>query len=430
MKSLNWRLPLFVGCLAAVSLLGADWPRFRGPNGTGVAEATNLPATWSESENLLWKTELPGPGTSSPIISGDNVFVTCYTGYGVERGSAAGEQADLRRVLLCINRTSGDIKWSKEVDPVLPEDRYDGFITDHGYASSTPATDGEMVYVFFGKTGVLAFDFDGNKVWQKSVGDGSGYRGWGSAASPVVYQDMVIINASAEGRAIVALNKKTGDEVWKAEADALEGSWATPVIATDSEGNEEIIVTAPFEVWALYPKDGALKWFAAAADRAPVCPSVVAADGVVYVCGSRGGGMKAIRAGGADDVSESHTIWEKPISSYVPSPIVHGSHVYLVNESGVAYCLDRESGEELHGDRMEGAPGRNGVYASPVLADGKIIAVTRRNGTFVLSADEKMEQLALNKFESDDTDFNASPAVADGQILLRSNRYLYCVGQQ
>src|SRR5690606_6597010 len=142
--------------LASPTIAG-DWPQFRGPGGAGIS-SDSAPTTWSESENLRWKTPLPGPGSSSPIVWGDRVFVTCYTGYGVERGSGAPE--DLKRHLLCLDRATGRILWQATVDAVLPEDPYQGFISEHGYASSTPITDGERIYVFFGKSGVLAYDFD------------------------------------------------------------------------------------------------------------------------------------------------------------------------------------------------------------------------------------------------------------------------------
>ena len=149
--------------------IAADWPRFRGPNGSAVSEETGLPLTWSDTENIAWKAELPGPGSSSPIVSGDRVFVTCYSGYGVER-SSSGDQEKLKRHLVCLSLRNGKVLWQKSVPATLPEDRYGGQLSEHGYATHTPAADGQRVFVFFGKSGVLAFDWEGNQLWQTSVG--------------------------------------------------------------------------------------------------------------------------------------------------------------------------------------------------------------------------------------------------------------------
>jgi hypothetical protein len=219
-----------------------DWLRFRGPNGSGIGSGS-VPAKWSDTENLKWKVELPGPGTSSPIIVGDRVFVTCYSGYGVDRENP-GEMQDLKRHLVCINREGGEVIWDKPVRAVLPEDPYRGFISEHGYASNTPVSDGEHVYVFFGKGGVLAFDFDGKQLWQMGVGTESGPQRWGSGSSLLLYKNLVIVPATEENEAIVALDKKTGKEVWKAQAAGLGNTWGTPILV-EVDGRTELVVAVP-----------------------------------------------------------------------------------------------------------------------------------------------------------------------------------------
>jgi hypothetical protein len=160
-------------CLAPAA--GADWTRFRGPNGSGVSPDT-VPTTWSESQNVKWKKDLPGPGLSSPIIIGDRVVVTCWTGYAI--GNDQGSLEDLKRNVVCLDRNTGDVLWNKVEDAVLPEDSYDGMFAENGYASHTPVTDGDRVYVFYGKTGVLAYDLrDGTRLWQKSVGSNREQKG-------------------------------------------------------------------------------------------------------------------------------------------------------------------------------------------------------------------------------------------------------------
>ena len=411
---------------------GADWAQFRGPNGSGVTRDTNLPLEWGDSKNLKWKTALPGPGSSSPIVFGERVFVTCYSGYGVD-GDDPGNLEDLRRHLVCVDRTDGKVVWSKAVDAVLPEDPYAGMgIPEHGYASNTPVTDGVRVYAFFGKTGVLAIDTEGNQLWQTGVGQESSSRRWGSAASLVLYKDMVIVNASEESQSIRALNKVTGEEVWKAEARALELAYGTPVLVDRDDGGKELVIGVPYEVWGLNPDTGKLMWYAETELSGNVAPSPVASDGVVFILGGYPRtGSAAVRAGGKDDVTDSHVLWTSRDASYIPSPVVHDGHLHWVSDQGVAFCVDAKSGETLYRERLPRASGGRGrgkpFYASVLLAGDRLYAVSRRGGTYVLAAKPEYELLAQNRFESDETDFNGSPAVAGGRVFLRSNRFLYCV---
>ena len=209
---------------AADSLLADNWPQFRGPGGLGVSEERGLPARWSTTENIAWKTALPGPGSSSPIVWGDRIFITCYSGYGLDE-SNPGNPDNLKRHLLCIQRMDGKINWDRTVNgaAAIP---FDGFQALHGYASSTPATDGTLVYVFFEKEGVFAFDYSGQQVWRSSVGEQT--HSWGSGTSPVLYENLVIVNASVEDGSLVALDRKTGKEAWRARG--MQESWSTPLL--------------------------------------------------------------------------------------------------------------------------------------------------------------------------------------------------------
>ena len=224
-RLLGVALGLVVVALGTNAALASDWNRFRGPDGSGISPDTRpLPLKWSETENLKWKCKLPGPGSSSPIVVGQRLFVTCWTGYGADRDNV-GDPKDLRRHLICLDRDTGKVLWDKSIDPVLPEDPYSGNFTQHGYASHTPVSDGERVYVFFGKTGVLAFDLEGKQLWQTSVGTGSGPNGWGTASSPILYKNLVIVTAAAESKALVALNKETGKEVWRFQDPGVSSIW-------------------------------------------------------------------------------------------------------------------------------------------------------------------------------------------------------------
>jgi len=420
--------------LAAVVLTmaassAADWPRFRGPGGLGIGESA-VPLEWSDEKNLLWKTPLPGPGSSSPVIHGDDVFVTCYSGYGVP-GDRGGEPAKLMRHLLCIDRQTGAEKWRRDVAGDLPEDAYEGFLTEHGYASSTPVVDADAVYAFFGKSGVIAFDRAGKELWRVGVGKESSNRRWGSAASLIRHGDLVIVNAAEESQSIRGLDRRTGREVWNADASSLELAYGTPSLVRLADGREELVVAVPSEVWGLDPATGKIRWHASHALTGNISPSVLVDGDVVYVFGGfRSAGSFAVRAGGTGDVTKSHMLWTSKASSYVATPLLHDGHLYWIDDRGQAFCSNATTGEQVYRSRVaEITGGGRPVYASPVLSDGRLIVATRWGGTLVLPAKPDYCVLACNRFASDESDFSGTPAIADGRLYLRSGRFLYCVGE-
>jgi outer membrane protein assembly factor BamB len=420
-------LGLFFAVAAGWPSSAADWRQFRGPNGSGIAADNAQPATnWSDSQNVKWKVALPGPGSSSPIIAGERVFVTCYSGYGDSSGGDGPEK--LQRHLVCVDLKTGKVLWDKSIPAELPEDPYSGNLREHGYASNTPVTDGERVFAFFGKTGVLAFDFDGQQLWKVNVGRQSSNRRWGSGASPILCQDMVIVNAAEEGRSILALNKLTGKEVWKVEVDSLELSFVTPVLAECAGGRIDLALAVPGELWGLNPDTGKLRWFAETGIAGNVSPSVVAADGVVYATGGYPRqGTIAVRAGGKGDVTQTNVLWSSQNASYVPSPVVHQGHLFFVSDQGFATCLEAKTGKLIYKERLPGLSGGKPFYASVVLANERLYAVSRRAGTFVLPATSQFAVVAQNKLAGDDSDFNGTPAIVGHQLFLRSNRFLYCI---
>ena len=252
------------------------------PTGRGVSSDEKAPPIkWSPTKNLKWKTPLPGAGVSSPIVVGDRVFVTCYSGYGVDRGNP-GNLNDLKRHLICLDAAGGKIIWQKDVDAVQPEDPFEGRgVPTHGYASHTPVSDGKNIYVFFGKTGALAFDMDGNQLWQTSVGTESDPRRWGSSSSPILYKDRLIVTASAESEALVALEAQTGKEVWRAEAAGLSNTWSTPILVDVSDERTDLVLSVPNEVWSFNPENGKLRWYCEGAESDQANPSVIAHDGII-----------------------------------------------------------------------------------------------------------------------------------------------------
>jgi outer membrane protein assembly factor BamB len=406
--------------LGVCAAVGADWRQFRGPGGLGTSAETGLPLEWSSQKNVVWRTRLPGPGGSSPVTVGDRIFLTCYTGYALDP-KKPGDMADLRRHVLCVERRGGKIRWAKEIAPVLPEHEYQGEGSYHGYASSTPATDGERLYVFFGKTGVFCFDLDGTELWHVSVG--KRFDRWGSAASPVLYNGLLIVNASVESGALMALDKMTGQEVWR--APKINSAWNTPVLVTAPSGEKELVISVQNWLVGLNPNTGKELWRADGVHRY-VCPSVVAHDGVVYAIGG-GHTSLAVRAGGRGDVTRTHVLWRMKKGSNVSSPIYHDGHLYWASESGgVVNCQEAATGKFVYQERLK--PGSGLIYASPVLAEGRLYYVSQKNGTYVVAARPKFELLAHNEFADDKSRANASVAVSDGELLLRTDQYLYCLG--
>ncbi|MGZ4963205.1 MAG: PQQ-binding-like beta-propeller repeat protein, partial [Limisphaerales bacterium] len=329
-----------------------------------------------------------------------------------------------------VDRATGKIIWDKSVPAELPEDPYSGMLTEHGYASSTPVTDGEHVYVFFGKTGVLGFDFSGKEMWRVNVGRESSNRRWGSASSPALYKNLVIVNASEESRSVRAFDKITGKQIWKQDADTLELCYSTPAFATVA-GRTDLILPVSGELWGMNPENGKLRWFATTSVAGNVAPSVVVNNDTVYFTGGfpRQATM-AVRAGGKGDVTSTNVLWSGQYASYVPSPVVVDDRMYVATDQGFAICLNAADGKLVYKERLPGASsgGRGGkpFYASAVFANGNIYAVSRQNGTFVFEAKPDFKLVAHNK-QLDETDFNATPAFAGDALFLRSNRSLFCI---
>ena len=410
--------------LASVEPAAAeDWTRFRGPQGAGKAVASNLPVTWDSRENVVWKQDLPGLGSSSPIVLNSRIYLTCYSGYA-ESIDEPGEMTELVRHVVCLDRKTGEIVWTKRFQPKMPESQYrSGNDSRHGYASSTPTTDGEHLYVFFGISGVFCLDLDGNVIWNRDVG--SKTHGWGSGTSPLLYENLVIVNASVESQSLVALDKATGREVWR--APGISSCWSSPMLV-DAGSRQEVVLNVPKRLTAFDPATGEELWHCDGIPDGYLCPTVIAHDGVVYAIGGRKNTAMAVRAGGSGDVTESHVLWTTGKGSNVSSPVYLDGHLYWFHESrGMAYCLDAETGDVVYEERVDPRPGI--IYSSVTAADGKLYGVSQHKGTYVLAAKPEFEQLAVNVFEDDDTRTNASIIVTDNQLIMRSDKAIYCIGR-
>jgi hypothetical protein len=437
--------------LLASTALAADWTQFRGSDGTGAAEGVKLPSSWGGDANIAWKADLPGPGASSPVTWGGKVFVTSYSGYGTAEGQS-GSASDLVRHLICLDGQSGKSLWSEEIRTSTPEANYQGFITQHGYASNSPAVDENRVYLFLGTGGAFAYDHSGKRLWQASIGEGTDR--WGSATSIVLFEETLIINAAIEAESIVALSKATGEEVWRAAIPRR--TWSTPAIVSASDEGRELVASSERAIVGLDPRTGKLLWQCQGIGDY-VCPSVVAGEGIAYVSGGRSSEIIAVRTGGRGDVSETHIAWRAEAGANVATPALYKGHLYGVADGGFAYCIDVAKGSIVYRERLpaEGAreapprvdaklptqrrrgPGRGGrggrggggaqQYASVVVADERVIAVTRTSGAWVFAAKPEWALIGRNSLEDDPGPFDATPSASAGRLLLRSNKAVYCL---
>lgn len=416
---------VFWGLLAAATgsiAADADWPQLRGPTGRGISTAKGLPTKWSTTENIAWKAELPGAGASTPIVVKGKIYLTCYRGYNMP-GQPGGSQEDLQRVLVCISPTDGKVLWEKSVPTKLPEQ--DEIRESHGYASGTPVADDANIYCFFGKSGVFAFDHDGNQKWHVDAGDE--LNGWGSASPLTLQGNLLLVNASVESGSLIALDNKTGQEVWRAR---VSETWHPPLVVSLAGGKSELIVAMPNKISALDPASGKELWSCAMDCGWYKVPVPTENQGIVYSIGGRSGETAvAVRAGGRGDVTDSHRLWTSKTGSNVSSPIYHDGNLYYASDSqGIAYCADAKTGDIKYEQRL---PRANQIYAAPIMAGGNIYYLDRSGTCFVVAAKPTYELVATNVLGSreDRTVFNSSPAVMGSKLLIRSNNALWCVGK-
>lgn len=405
--------------MSSTSVAG-DWPQFRGPGGNGTAPHANPPTTWSDTHNIAWKTELPGRGASSPIVCGDRIFLTAYTGFGIDPESP-GDKADLKLHVLCFERDSGRPLWDRSIEASPNTQNFGQRVADHGYATATPATDGEAVYASFGVSGVVAYDLEGNQMWRAPIGDRT--AGFGSAASPIVHGEVVYVNASIESGTLFAFDRKTGNVVWK--ADSIVKSWTTPCIAEAPNGTWELILNQQNEIFGFDPDTGKKLWWCAGVEDY-IVPVPVTHEGIAYCLGGRSNRAIAVRLGGRGDVTESHRLWESTIGANVTSPVYYQGHLYWASDKAIENCLKASDGSEVYRQRL---PTRSRIYSSIIRAGDRLYVTTRDQGVVVLAAKPQYEELAVNVIASDETLVNASPAVSGHQLFLRTDSFLYCISE-
>ncbi|MEP3477734.1 MAG: PQQ-binding-like beta-propeller repeat protein [Fuerstiella sp.] len=426
----SFLLASIIVCLMATTARCEDWPRFLGSQGDATTSSSTIPTEWSSSKNLKWRTALPGPGASSPIVVGNRIFLTYYTGYGDGSKGAIG---DLVRHLICVDRKTGQIQWTKSVttDPDADEDPYKSYITQHGYATNTPISDGKSVFVHFGKPGLFAFDLEGNQLWHRKVESQTNQTRWGSAASPIFHNGNLIVNAVEENGCVYSIDPEDGRIQWEFDTKSTL-IYATLNLLETKSGEMELIVPAPEKVFGIDPNTGKQKWFVTTTLLNEMNGSVIVEDDVAYLYGGfRGVGSLAVRGGGSGNVTESNVLWSSKDTSYIATPVMKDHHLFWLNQSGTAYAVNAESGERTQRRRTPGVRGGRGVkfFASMIRSGDHVYAVSRRSGTFVLKATPDFPLVVQNTFEDDNSEFNGTPAVSDNQLYMRSNKFLYCIGE-
>jgi outer membrane protein assembly factor BamB len=420
-KSSLWILSALCGLLACAAANADNWPRFRGPNGTGVSADKDVPVQWSATEGVLWKTPIPGHGNSSPIIWGDRVFIQSSAADGSERW------------LFCLDAASGKILWKQSASGKAAHTHQKNTL-----ASSTPATDGERVYTVFwdGKDLLLnAYDFKGAQVWTRNLGGFVSEHGAG--ISPVVYDGKVFV-ADDQGDQMVkppskvlAFHAKDGTDAWKAERKSFRASYSTPFILKGDKGEPELIVASTAGVTAYNPDDGAEIWnYVWSFPRNPLrtVASPILADGLVIANAGEGGSgrsLLALRPDGKGDVTKTNLVWEDHKSfSYVPTLLASGDYLYGVNDQGFATCNLAKTGAEVWRHRL--SPGIN-VSASPILIDGKVYAASEEGDVYVFEATPTaFKLLAKNSLGED---IMSTPAAANNRLYIHGKDNLFCIGK-
>lgn len=408
------------------------WPQWRGPDATGVSRTADPPITWSETENIRWKVEIPGRGSSSPVVWGDRIFLLTAVPVGVPDEETHQPRGGMspriphRYQVLAINRADGSVIWERTAREEVP---HEASHQDNGtWASSSAVTDGEHVIASFESRGIYCYDMNGTLVWQKDLGDKKMRNEFGEGSTPALYGNTLVVvwdHYVPGGSFIVALDKRTGDELWRVKRDEID-TWATPAIVEEN-GRTHVVVPGMNRLRSYDLHTGAILWETEGLTMNPI-PSPVAGGGMVFATsGFRGNSLKAIRLEGArgDITGTPNVVWTLDRDTpYVPSPLLYDGILYILKtNNGLLSAFDAATGKPHYQlQRLEQAPN---VFASPVGAAGRVYIAGRDGTTVVLKHGPTFEILAENTL---DDGFDASPALVDRELYLRGYRYLYAIG--
>lgn len=388
-----------------------EWAGWRGPRQNGHSAETDLPVTWTP-QDVAWRTPLPGKGQSSPVIAGDKIFLT------------SAEDAGKQRLVICLDRTTGEILWSDVAWTGDPEPSHQM----NGWASATCVTDGERVYAFFGRGGGLfCYSVEGRKLWQQELGQFE--SPWGTAAAPMLFKDLVIQNCDADTNAfIAAFDKRTGAEVWRTKREDARG-WSSPILISVN-GRNEVVVNGHHGVRGYNPETGKELWFCKAFSGRGT-PTVTPAGELLHVVSGLRGDTFAVRPGGNGDVTETHMVWHTPrnCSRDLPSPIVIDDLSLVMDMRKAALtAYDIHSGTLKWTQRVGDAGVLGQFCATPVAWNGVAFFVAESGKTLAVRPGDKMEIVAINDIRAEPGEiFRASIIPCEGQLFLRSDTALYCI---
>jgi len=415
-------LLFFMPCL----LLSENWPNWRGPSGDGISLEKGIPVKWSPTENIAWRVAIPGKGHSSPVVWDNKVFLT----------TCLPEKE--QRLLLCLDQRTGKKLWQK----VVLNSPLETIHPLNSRASSTPATDGQHVFVTFmkaddrkipapnvgtqrlitpGKIIVAAYDLDGEQKWKINVGDFISAHGFNTC--PVLFEDLVIINGDHDGDAyLVALERKTGRERWRIERENKTRSYATPIIR-EIGGRTQMILSGSLCVASYDPHNGKRHWIVDGPTEQFVASMVYNGEYVFVTAGYPERHILAIRPDGSGNVTDTHVAWRTNRgAAYVPSPIFAGPYLLVVADSGIASCFNAKTGKRHWMERLPG-----GHSPSTVSADGLVYFTSDRGVTTIVRPGKMFNVIARNELGEQ---ISASPAISQGQIFLRTHQHLYCIGSK
>jgi outer membrane protein assembly factor BamB len=427
-----------VAFLAASGRGDSEWPQFRGARSLGTAEEAGYPSVWSETQNVRWKSDIPGRGWSSPIVWGDKIFVTTVVSEGpVEVAKKGlyfgGDRTKLpkdvhRWMVICLDFQTGKVLWEKIAHKGLPESLYH---TKNSLASETPVTDGERVYAYFGNLGLFCYDLEGKELWSRKLGKFKMAFGWGTAASPVLHKDRIyVVNDNEEQSFLMALDKKTGATVWRVDRKE-KSNWATPFV-WENELRTEIITPGSGTVRS-YDLDGKLLWELKGMSTITIATPFTAC-GLLYISsgyvlhGHRP--VYAIKPGASGDISlakdqtsNQYIAWyQKTGAPYNPTSLVYGDYFYVLKDRGFLSCSDARSGKVIYADQRLGA---EAFTCSPWACDGKIFCLSEEGDTFVIQAGPVFKLLGKNILNDM---CMATPALVRGDLIVRTESKVYRIG--
>ncbi len=419
----------------------SNWPQFRGPGARGIGTGEALPDSWSATENVAWKTDIPGRGWGSPIIWGDKVFLSSVINSGESEEPKkglyfGGNRPDAPRtihrwVAYCFDLNSGTILWEKTLHEAPPES---SIHLKNSYASETPVTDGERVYFYFGNLGIFAFDLEGELQWSKSLPARKTRHGWGTAASPVLHEGrLYLVNDNDEASWLMAIDAKSGEEIWKIDREP-ESNWSTPYV-WENELRTELIVPATYRVIS-YDLEGEELWSFEGMSSITI-GTPYAADGLLYLSsgyvGSRHKPIYAIRPGASGDISIDETlrsndyiVWcDWRAAPYNPTTLVYEGLLYSLLDRGLLSVMDPKTGA-FHFERERLQDSKSGFTASPWAYNGKVFCLNEDGETYVFKAGKSYKPIGVNRLAEDDMGM-ATPAMTNNKLLIRTSARLYCI---